>query len=221
MRPPAPALPSVIEQYPAAAAADIQASGDVLIGGDGADTAKLMLVVVDAAPAAATVVGAVHALHAVDDADQIHRGPKMRRACHEGLGRKFCTTATCTRADFAIARFYKAAVRAGPHLCVSGRVAVAASRMRGSAVSMRLSAPCNIFTISAISVLALACPLAAPGPCRCRRLCSRTAPKTAAALPAFSASLFKKEYGCTAQGLLTAQQTVDVNPQVHQLSARC
>jgi hypothetical protein len=31
--------------------------------------------------------------------------PKWAAACHDGLGRKFCTAGTRARADFAIARF--------------------------------------------------------------------------------------------------------------------
>lgn len=101
------------------------ASGVVLIGRHGSDTAKLMLIVVDAAPAAAATaerntphtpltvfacgMGSPPTCPAIRRSlSQILRQkytPKWAAACHDGLGRKFCTAGTGARADFAIARF--------------------------------------------------------------------------------------------------------------------
>src|SRR5471030_354849 len=65
---------SVAEQDAAAATAEVQAARYALVGSQRADAAELVLVIVEAGPADAAVVGAEHARYAVDHAHHVHRG---------------------------------------------------------------------------------------------------------------------------------------------------
>jgi len=154
--------------------------GYVLIGGNDADTAKLMFIVVDAAPAAATVVGVVHANDRLVSACGTGVGPtcaairrslsqilrqkytlKCAAACHDGLGRKFCTAGAGARADFAIDRFNR--LLSGPATTCEPGAAVPSPHVGCKEVQYQCDYlhPCNILIIRAISVLISPSPFAA------------------------------------------------------------
>jgi hypothetical protein len=86
---------------------------------------------------------------------------KCAAACHDGLGRKFCTAATGIRADFAIAGFKRALFE--PAITCAPLATPPSPPVERKEVQYQCDYlhPCNIFTINAISVLTLPCPFAA------------------------------------------------------------
>jgi hypothetical protein len=97
-------------------------------------------------------------------------GPKCAAACHDGLGRKFCTVVIGARADFAIERFK---VRLFEPLAPSAPVAASPSpRVGCKEVQYQCDYlhPCNIFIIRAISVGVAGVLLLLAGLCRRRAI---------------------------------------------------